>query len=107
METFYDAITFTPINKMKNIRVHLIIKGRVQGVWFRGSTRKKALALGLTGWIKNRPDGTVEAVIEGQEDRVRELVSWCHHGPDGAMVSMVQEKGEEWKGEFDSFNIVY
>ncbi len=84
----------------------MIIEGRVQGVWFRGSMRRKAMALGLTGWVRNMPDGTVEAIIEGQKDRVKELVSWCHHGPDGAVVSMVHEKTEDWKGEFDSFDII-
>jgi len=92
---------------MSDVRVRLIIKGRVQGVWFRESTRRQAVSLGLTGWVKNRPDQTVEALIEGEEDRVRKLVTWCHHGPSASRVTSVHESEEPWQGEFDSFEIVY
>lgn len=92
---------------MSDVRVRLIIKGRVQGVWFRESTRRQAVSLGLTGWVKNRPDQTVEALIEGEEDRVRKLVTWCHHGPSAARVTGVHESEEPWQGEFISFEIVY
>jgi len=92
---------------MKNVRIHLIIEGRVQGVWFRESTREKALSLGVNGWVKNLPDGTVEVVAEGEEDKVRELVKWCHKGPPAARVTKVHEKEEKYKGEFYSFDVVY
>lgn len=92
---------------MNNIRVRLIIEGRVQGVWFRDSTRREALALGVSGWVRNRRDGSVEALAEGLEDQVQKLVSWCHHGPPHANVSRVHETRERWKGEFDSFDIVF
>jgi acylphosphatase len=92
---------------MDNIRVRLIIEGRVQGVWFRDSTRSKALALGVSGWVGNRRDGSVEAIAEGPEDQVKKLVSWCHQGPPLAKVLRVHEIREEWKGEFDSFDIVF
>ena len=92
---------------MGNIRVRLIIKGRVQGVWFRDSTRKEALRLGVTGWVKNRSDGHVEMLAEGPEERVKELVAWCHHGPSNAIVSAVDETAEAWQGVYDSFEIVY
>ncbi len=92
---------------MNNIRVRLIIEGRVQGVWFRESTRRKASGLGVRGWVKNRPDWTVEVLAEGPEDRVKGLVSWCHHGPSAAGVNRVQETEEKWQGEFDSFDIVF
>ena len=92
---------------MGSIRVHLIIEGRVQGVWFRDSTRKEATRLGLFGWVKNRRDGTVEVLAEGPEDQVKELVSWCHDGPPFAEVSHVHESREEWTGEFRSFDIVF
>ncbi|PKN29636.1 MAG: acylphosphatase [Deltaproteobacteria bacterium HGW-Deltaproteobacteria-21] len=92
---------------MPDVRIRLIIKGRVQGVWFRESTRRQAVSLGLTGWVKNRPDQTVETLIEGEEDRVRKLVTWCHHGPSAARVTSVHESEEPWQGEFDSFEIVY
>jgi len=92
---------------MDNIRFRLIIEGRVQGVWFRDSTRREALALGVSGWARNRRDGSVEAIAEGPEDQVNKLVSWCHQGPPHANVSRVHETQEEWKGEFDSFDIIF
>jgi len=92
---------------MDNIRVRLIIEGRVQGVWFRDSTRREAVGLGLTGWVKNRVDGGVEVVAEGPADRVNKLVAWCHHGPSYARVTDVYETREEWQGEFNSFDIVF
>ncbi len=90
-----------------NIRVRLIIKGRVQGVWFRDSTRREALRLGVSGWVKNRPDGHVEALLEGPEERVKQLVAWCRHGPSHARVSGVDEIPEAWRGTYDSFDIEY
>jgi acylphosphatase len=92
---------------MANIRVRLIIEGRVQGVWFRESTRKEAARLGVYGWVRNRPDGTVEVVAEGPEDKVRKLVTWCHHGPTSAQVTRVQEGLEVFQGEFADFDVVY
>ena len=90
-----------------NIRVRLIIKGRVQGVWFRDSTRREAVRLGVSGWVKNRTDGHVEVLAEGSEENVKNLVAWCHQGPTHARVSGVEETQEGWHGEFDSFEIVY
>jgi acylphosphatase len=92
---------------VSHIRVRLIIEGRVQGVWFRDSTRREAIGLGVSGWVKNRADGTVEVLAEGPEDKVKGLVAWCHRGPRAARVSRVHENLEEWKGEFDSFDIEF
>lgn len=92
---------------MGNIRVRLIIEGRVQGVWFRDSTRREAGRLGVCGWVRNRPDGSVEVLAEGREEGVRKLVAWCHRGPSGAAVTQVHESDEPWQGEFDSFDIVF
>ncbi|MCP4681597.1 MAG: acylphosphatase [Desulfobacterales bacterium] len=92
---------------MDNIRVRLVIEGRVQGVWFRESTRKKASSLGLSGWVRNRPDRTVEALAEGARDQVEKLISWCHKGPPVARVDKVHENREEWNGEFKSFDVVF
>ena len=92
---------------MNNVRVHLIIKGRVQGVWFRESTRREAAELGVFGWVGNRPDRTVEVVAEGPEAQVKELVAWCNQGPPVARVDGVHETWEEWKGGFESFDIVF
>ena len=92
---------------MGNIRIRLIIEGRVQGVWFRDSTRREAVTLGVLGWVRNRPNGTVEVLAEGPEDNVKKLVFWCHHGPTVAKVQRVYETIEEWEGEFKSFDIIY
>lgn len=92
---------------MNNIRVRLIIQGRVQGVWFRDSTRRQAITLGVDGWVKNRTDGSVEALVEGPKEKVDTLVKWCHQGPPHAKVTHVDAKQEEWTGEFISFDIVY
>jgi acylphosphatase len=91
---------------MANVRVRMIISGRVQGVWFRDSTRGKARELGVYGWVRNRHDGDVEVLAEGPEEKVSQLIAWCHHGPPHAGVTLVKEIPEEWQGEFDSFNIV-
>lgn len=92
---------------MDNLRVRLIIEGRVQGVWFRESTRRQAEALGVTGWVRNRPDGMVEVLAEGPEGPVRRLIAWCHRGPSSARVSQVHETAEPWRGEFDAFDVVF
>lgn len=92
---------------MRQSRVHLIIEGRVQGVWFRDSTRREAVALGVSGWVRNRREGTVEVLAEGPEDRVNKLVSWCHAGPPAAKVSGVRETRYDLQGEFTSFEIIF
>lgn len=92
---------------MADIRMRLVIEGRVQGVWFRDSTRREADNLSVFGWVRNRPGGTVEVLAEGPEDQIKKLVSWCHHGPPAADVHRVYETGEEWQGEFKSFDIVF
>ena len=92
---------------MNQVRVRLIIEGRVQGVWFRDSTRSQAKTLGVTGWVKNRHDGAVEALAEGPEENVAKLIEWCHRGPSAARVDRVHETQEEWRGEFDTFDIVF
>lgn len=90
-----------------NVRVRLIIEGRVQGVWFRDSTRRQANMLNVGGWVKNRPDSSVEVLAEGPEKAVKKLVSWCYSGPSGARVDRVRETEEPWQGEFETFDIVY
>lgn len=68
----------------------LVIHGRVQGVFYRGWTVETARALGLSGWVRNRRDGTVEAMIAGQEEAVERMIARCHEGPDAALVERVQ-----------------
>ena len=92
---------------MENIRLRLIIEGRVQGVWFRESTRKEAARMGVYGWVRNRPEGSVEVVAEGAEEKVRKLAAWCRHGPPSARVSRVHETEEAFQGEFTDFDVVY
>ncbi len=92
---------------MDTIRAHLIIKGRVQGVFFRDSTRREAIELGLYGWVKNRLDGSVEVVAEGPKEKIETLIAWCHHGPPIARVTRVHEIREDYTGEFDSFKVTF
>jgi acylphosphatase len=93
-------------NAMKT-RAHLIVGGRVQGVCFRMYTVERARELGVTGWVRNRDDGTVEAVAEGEEDQVAEFESWCRHGPPYAHVTCFQSDRSAATGEFDDFRILH
>ena len=92
---------------MEKGRVHLLIKGYVQGVFFRASTRDMADRLGLTGWVRNLPDDRVEAVFEGPDDKLKQAVQWCYKGPQGASVTKVDEKWLVYSGEFKYFEIKY
>lgn len=76
---------------MERVRLHLAIRGRVQGVCYRISCREQARALGLGGWVRNRADGGVEAEVEGPMAAVQRLVAWCRQGPPGARVDEVVE----------------
>jgi acylphosphatase len=82
---------------MKRVRVRA--KGRVQGVFFRAETRSRAESLGLAGWVRNAPDGTVEAVFEGDPERVDSMVEWSRRGPSGARVEDLDVTTEEPAGE--------
>jgi len=79
----------------------VIVRGRVQGVGFRYDTALRARSLGLGGWVRNRSDGTVEAVFEGPADRVESLLDWCRRGPAGARVDTVEADREPPAGERD------
>lgn len=92
---------------MPNVRTHVIISGHVQGVFYRAHTRDFARKFRLRGWVKNRTDGRVEAVFEGDEEDVTSLIDWCKDGPPGASVSGVDVKWEEYKAEFKGFEIIY
>ena len=87
------------------VRVHLTIEGRVQGVFFRTSTLDQAARLGLKGWARNCPDGSVEVVAEGERKKIDNLVDWCHHGPPGAHVRNVRLQWENFQNEFSDFRI--
>ncbi len=88
---------------MKSARAHITIEGMVQGVCFRVSTVEEARKHGVTGWVRNRSDGTVEAVIEGDKGAVEKLLYWCHTGPTGAKVTRVNLKWDEYRDEFGEF----
>ncbi len=90
---------------MANARVHVIISGHVQGVFFRDSMRERARSLGVTGWVRNTSEGQVEAVLEGERDAVEKLVVWSRHGPSGAHVEEADERWEPYVGEFSGFEI--
>lgn len=89
------------------VRAHVYISGRVQGVFFRSSAEEKALELGIKGWVRNLRDGRVEAVLEGEKEKVEEMLRWCHEGPQYARVTNVEVKWEEYEGEFKSFGVAY
>jgi acylphosphatase len=82
----------------ERVRRRVIVRGNVQGVFFRDSCRREAQSRGVAGWVANRPDGAVEAVFEGEPDAVRALVSWCREGPRSADVDSVDETSEEPEG---------
>jgi acylphosphatase len=86
-------------------RIHLVIRGRVQGVYYRASAVREAKRLGLTGWVKNRPDGAVEVVAEGEEDQVKDFLAWAQHGPSTARVDKIDTRWRSYTGEFASFTI--
>jgi acylphosphatase len=88
-------------------RAHVFVSGKVQGVYFRATTRDEARERGVTGWVKNLDDGRVEAVFEGEEDAVQEMVGFCHEGSSSARVEDVEVDREEATGEFDGFEIRY
>lgn len=92
---------------MAEVRAHVHIEGRVQGVFYRASTREEANLRGLKGWVRNCRDGRVEAVFEGEKDKVEEFIEWCKKGPPGAMVTNVDVSWEQSTNEFDSFSIKY
>lgn len=85
------------------VRAHLIIEGLVQGVSFRASTVEAARARGVSGWVRNNPNGAVEAVLEGGEKEVNQLIEWCRTGPPMARVERVNLSWEPFRNEFDDF----
>ena len=87
-------------------QLQLIVHGRVQGVYFRASTQREAKRLGLGGWVRNRPDGAVEILAEGEETAIRELYGWAQKGPSAARVERVDTRWRSFTGEFSDFRIV-
>ena len=92
---------------MVNARAHVFVNGQVQGIFFRQNTKQKAESHGVTGWVRNLPDGRVEAVFEGKEEDVRALVDFCRKGPRGAVITNVDVTFEGFAGEFRNFKVSY
>ena len=90
-----------------NSRKRIFVSGKVQGVFFRSSTRDKALELGISGWVRNLSDGRVEVVFEGKQESVEKMVEWCRRGPPYAHVENVEVVPEDYKGEFKGFAVRY
>ncbi len=86
-------------------RAHIVVSGYVQGVFFRETTKRRADSLKVTGWVRNRDDGSVEAVFEGEEDDVRAMVNFCRSGPPTAKVTKAELHWLKYVGEFEGFEI--
>ena len=92
---------------MPGVRAHVLISGHVQGVFYRSSTQRQAHALGVRGWVRNLPDGQVEAVFEGDQAAVERILAWCRRGPPNAYVTDVDVRYEPFVGEFTGFAVRY
>jgi len=88
-------------------RIHVYISGRVQGVAFRARAHREATRLGLGGWVRNLQDGRVEAVFEGSDEKIQEMLGWCRQGPRGALVEDVEVIEKAYTGAFLDFTIRY
>ncbi|MCG8555189.1 MAG: acylphosphatase [Proteobacteria bacterium] len=91
---------------MAQKRIRVVVRGRVQGVFFRASAQREAKRLGLTGWVRNRSDGAVEVMAEGEEDQVKDLLAWTQRGPSTARVDQVETYWRSYTGEYVDFRIV-
>jgi len=91
----------------QNVRAHIFISGRVQGVFFRSKTQEKARQLGIAGWVKNLFDGRLEAVFEGKKAPVEEMLEWAKKGPPGAKIEDLELIWEAYRAEFTNFEIRY
>jgi acylphosphatase len=87
-------------------RLHIIAGGVVQGVCFRHYALRKAEQIGVSGWIRNTPDGRVEAVVEGEDSCVGAMAVWFRHGPPDAMVEEFHSSEEPFRGEFEGFRVM-
>ena len=89
------------------VRAHVIVSGRVQGVFFRMKTLEEARKSGVSGWVKNKHDGSVEAVFEGEKALVDSVIQWCRQGPPMSKVDNVKLERQPYTGEFSGFSIRY
>jgi acylphosphatase len=96
----------SPASEEPLVRARVLISGRVQGVGFRFAAQKAAHRQRLSGWVRNRADGSVEAMVEGEGSDIQAFLTWCRRGPVGAAVTDVQVMREPYVGEFHAFRIV-
>ena len=89
------------------VKAHVVVSGRVQGVYFRGNTRSEAKKYGVNGWVRNLPDGRVEAVFEGEKEDVDKLIDFARKGPSHAQVTDLSLDWLDYKGEFSDFQMVH
>jgi len=87
-------------------KIHLLISGKVHGVFYRANAKRKAEELNLKGWVKNTPDNKVEIMAEGEEDKLREMIEWCYNISSAAVVSDIKTEWMEAEKKFDKFEIV-
>jgi acylphosphatase len=87
-------------------QIHIRVQGRVTGVFFRASAQREAKRLGLTGWVRNRPDATIEMVAEGEETGIKDLIAWAQNGPSAARVDKVDVRWRSFVGDFFDFRII-
>ena len=92
---------------MGNQRIRVFVTGKVQGVFFRQALKVKAKQNNVLGWVKNLNDGRVEAVMEGNEEKVNVLIEWCHGGPANARVEDIEIRNEKFTNEFSKFEVLY
>ena len=92
---------------MSNQRIRIIVTGKVQGVFFRQSLKIKAKQNDIFGWVKNLKDGRVEAILEGDEEKINRIIEWAHGGPANARVEDVEIQNEKFIGEFSKFDVLY
>ncbi len=109
--TFYvyieESFRYAIIPIMDEIRAHVLIEGRVQGVFYRAFTRDLAYSLGLKGWVKNLPNGKVEVVFEGKRDIIEKAIKECNLGPPGARVTNIKVEWEPFIGDQKEFTVRY
>ncbi len=91
--------------QVEKIRAHILVSGKVQGVFYRENTRKRAEKLRVTGWVKNLKNGRVEAIFEGGKDNVENMVNWARKGPIWAKIEALDVIWEDYRGEFNGFDI--
>lgn len=88
-------------------RAGIIVTGRVQGVFYRAAACEKAQGMNLTGWVRNKSDGSVEIMAEGEKENIQSLIEWCRIGPPRASVRDISVKWQEYKNEYDTFHVTY